>query len=311
MGYTYPPAPATYAGDIESIHRLLQRPALIAKRVQDLLRQRYIADVLLKGRFVAVGGSVTYESGEPIGTLDNPRAVAPGAEYPMTDLGGGAVSTAKTVKWGQDVPITDEAIARLLLNPVNKSLGKVANQNVIFVDSVALSLITTAVTTTRAATGLWTAAATTAEQILTDAMKGRASILALNLGYDPDVVTLDDMTFAVVKAKFIAAGYLPREDGRALTGASFPTVEGMTWLPTPNGIAGQAVIADTNQLGGMADEDLHSPGYVRAADPGTTSVEVKVMRTDEVDGYRVRGRRVTVPVVTDPSAAVRITGVAA
>ena len=50
----------------------------------------------------------------------------------------------------------------------------------------------------------------------------------------------------------------------------------------------------------MADEDLGGPGYVKAGGIGT---EVKTIRDDENDQYRVRARRVTVPVVVEPAAA--------
>jgi hypothetical protein len=59
-------------------------------------------------------------------------------------------------------------------------------------------------------------------------------------------------------------------------------------------------VADSKQLGGMADEDLGGPGYVKVNGVG---VEVKTIRDDENDQYRVRARRVTVPVVVEPAAA--------
>ncbi len=84
---------------------------------------------------------------------------------------------------------------------------------------------------------------------------------------------------------------------------NFPEFEGLTWLATPNGIAGTALIADTDQLGGMADEDLGGPGYAKVEGVG---VEVKSNRLEDTDGYRVRARRVTVPVILEPNAARKI-----
>lgn len=304
-GYTYPAPPATVSGDIQSIHHLMQSPPLIARRLRTLLEQRYIADALLKGRFEAVGGGIFYESGEPIGSGENPKAVAPGGEYPLVSLGGGAMSGAKTVKWGQDTEIYDEAIARLKRNPVDRGLTKLANQNVAYVDSVAMSAITSAVTAT-ANLGAALAGAT-AEQILTAFLTAKANIIALNEGYMPDTVVMDDVSHAIVMAKFIAAGYLPREAGNTpLMTGDFPRLQGLTWLATPNGIANTALIADTEQLGGMADEDLGSPGYAKVDGVG---VEVKVSRltgSDDRDGYRARARRPTVPVVLEPAAARKI-----
>lgn len=306
-GYTYPPAAPTLSGDTLSIHRLLQNPTLIARRLRTLLEQRYIADALLKGRFQVSGGAITYETGEPIGTEENPRAVAPGAEYPLVNLAGGTASLAKTVKWGQDAKVTDEAIKRLVRNPVDRAFTKLANQSVSYVDSVAMSAITSAVTASDAASDTFDAL--TAEQILTLFMTAKAKIIALDEGYMPDTVVLDDLNHAIVMAKFIAAGYLPREAANGpIVSGDFPDLQGMTWLATNHGISGTALVVDAEQLGGMADENLGGPGYAKVDGVG---VEAKSIRDDEADGYRLRARRVTVPVVLEPAAGRKITGVSA
>lgn len=307
MAYTYPPAAPSYDGDVLKVHRFLANPTLVAKRIQTLLQRRYIADVLLSQRLQVQGGAIVYETGEPLGTEEHPRAVAPGAEYSLVSIGGGTPSVARTTKWGQDAEVTDEAIKRLGVNPVNRGLTKLANQNVMRVDSLALSAISSAVTTTRALPTL--VKDMTAEQILTEVLTAKAQVVDLEEGYDPDTVALDAMSYAFIKAKFIAAGYLPREGpANAIASGDFPKVEGMTWLPSPHGVPGEITVVDTEQLGGMADEDLGSPGYVRSSAPGTNPVEVKTIRDDDTDKYRMRARRVTVPVVLEPMAAIRLTG---
>lgn len=306
MSTTYPPAAPTISGDNVTISRFLQSPTLVARRLRTLLEQRYIADALLSGRFTANGGAVQYESGESIFAGEDPRAVPPGSEYPLVMLGNGTASLAKTVKWGQDALVTDESIARQQMNPVNRALTKLANQNVKYVDSVALAAVASAVTATQAAAATWATA--TAAQILNDALQARAAILALNEGYDPDTVVVDDARWAYAMSAFVAAGYTPREGNNspALTG-EFPTIAGMRWLSTPNlPTTGQALVLDSTQLGGMADEDLGGPGYVNA---GGIGVQAKTMRDDEDDQWRLRARRVTVPVVTEPAAARKIAGV--
>lgn len=302
MGYTYPSPPATTAGNVTSIHRFMQSPPLIARRMRTLLEQRYIADALLTGRFVAQGGAISYESGEPIGTGEDPKPVAPGGEYPLVSLGNGVLSTAKTTKWGQDALVTDEAIARQLMSPVERGFTKLVNQSVKRVDTAALSVIASAVTDVTAIGAALSAAS--AEQILTAFLKAKAQVVALNEGYDPDTVVLDDVSHATILAKFIAAGYLPREAGNAALSGDFPRLQGLTWLATPNvPIANVGLIVDTAQLGGMADEDLGGPGYVKS---GGFGVETKAIREDAEDRYRVRARRVTVPVVLEPKAGRRV-----
>lgn len=304
-GYSYPAPAATISGDNVTISRFLNNPTVIARRLRDLLEQRYIADTLLSGRFPVSGGAVSYETGEAIGTGDNPKAVAPGAEYPLANPQTGTASIAKTVKWGQDALVTDEAVKRRAMDPVNRALIKLANQNVTYVDSVALAAIASAVTATAGAPA--TAALMTAQQWITTVMLAKQNIVALNQGYNPDTVVLDDLAWGYAMGAFIGAGLTPREsaDTPLLTG-SFPTILGMRWLATPNiPTANVGLVLDSEQLGGMADEDLGGPGYVKVLGQG---VEVKTIRQDENDRWRLRARRVTVPVVVEPAAGRKITG---
>lgn len=310
MGYTYPAPPASLTGDVLSINRYLNEPTRVARDLRTLLQQRYIADALLTGRFKAVGGAVLYETGESIFPADPPQPVSPGGEYPLTLVSGGQASLAKTVKWGEDSEVTDEAISRQGIDPVSRGLTKLANQNVKTVDGVALAAIASAVTATQAVTASFATA--TALQILLDVMDLKADILALNQGYDPDSVVIDDVNWAIVMAKFAAAGFMPRENNAAnpiLTG-EFPVIGGMRWMASPNiPTAGVLVVADSKMLGGMADEDIGGPGYVSAEGTGTAPVQVKTIRDDPKDQYRIRARRVTVPVVVEPAAAKKLTGV--
>lgn len=310
MPITYPPVSTTLSGDLETISRFMNSPTLIARRLRTLAEQRYIADALLTGRFQVSGGAVLYETGESIFTTDSPRAVSPGSEYPLTGVPTGQASLAKTVKWGQDTKVTDESIARQNFQPVNKAMIKLVNQNVKYVDSIALSAIASAITATQAVSnGAWSVAGTTAQSMLIDVATSKAAILALNQGYDPDTVVLDDLTFAYAYAKFTSAGLMPREtdaQNPLLTG-SFPVIDGMRWLSSPNlPTAGTVLVVDSTMLGGMADEDLGGPGYANA---GGVGVQAKTIRDDDNDQWKLRMRRVTVPVVVEPASGRKITGV--
>lgn len=308
MSYTYPPAPATLSGDDLTISRFLQSPTLVARRLRTLAEQRFVADVLLSGRFDAAGGSVVYETSESIFSDDDPEAVAPGSAYPETGLSTGAASIANTVKWGQDALVTDEAIARRRMQPVNRALTKLVNQIVQFVDTTALSAISSAITQTTAASAAWSAGATTARSMLDDLMQAKATILANNEGYMPNVAVMEDDTWAYAIAAMGAAGFFSRESDSAnpLVTGEFPTVGGLVLLPSPNiPTADTVIVADSEALGGMADENLGGPGYTGAA----AGVQAKSIREDKHDRWRLRARRVTVPVVTDPAAGFIITGV--
>ncbi|MBF4625542.1 hypothetical protein [Clavibacter sp. VKM Ac-2872] len=306
--YTYPVARPEGTLTTAQIHLLLQNPAVIAKRVATLADQRFIADFLLTGRFQAIGGGIFYETGEEIFPADAPEVVAPGGEYPTTVLTRGELASAKTTKWGLDTEVTDEAISRLGIRPVDSALVKLANSVVRTVDSTAMSVIASKVTTAFAATASWSTG-TKDERVAAvvgSLLAAKANREDLALGIDPDTVALSGAQYAKVMALFASAGVLPREDGNPIVNGALPVnLLGFTWVTSPFIVGNDPLLLDRDQLGGMADEDLQSPGYSRDAAIG---VETFTERIAQRDAYRARARRVTVPVVLEAKAGLRVTG---
>lgn len=300
--FTYPAPPAQVSSDLTAvqIHHLMQTPSLLRKRLADLLQHKFIADFLLAGRFVAQGGAILYETGEEIFPADSPEAIAPGAEYPLTVLTSGELAAAKTTKWGQDTEVTDEAISRLLLDPVNRALLKLANGIIRHIDSIALGVIASKVTQTYKATA-WTEANAIIEGILT--AKATAEETHEGEAYDYNTVVLKPTQFSKVASKLITSQLVPRESQNAVLSGVIPDYMGLTWTTSKHVPFTDPFLVDRDQLGGMADEKIASPGYT-----AQDGVEVKSIRKDETDKYRLRARRVTVPVVLEPRAGIRITG---
>jgi hypothetical protein len=305
--YTYPVARPEGTLTTAQIHALLARPQVIAKRIQTLVQQKFLADYLLTGRFTAAGGGIFYETGEEIFPADAPRAISPGGEYPLTVLTRGELAAAKTVKWGLDTEIYDEAIARMGQNPVDRALAKLANGVVRHVDQVAWGVIASKVTSTYASAA-WSSVA----NIVTALLTAQAQRAAVDPGINLDTVVLTGTRYATVMGSFVNAGVLPREQGNVIVSGNLPAnLLGFNWVTSPNITGSDVWLVDRDLLGGMADEDLGSPGYVAARADGAVGIEVKVPRLtgdDDRDGYRPRARRVTVPVVLEPLAGVKITG---
>jgi hypothetical protein len=306
MPLTYPPAAPTVTGDVTSIHVLLNSPTLLARRLRTLAENRFISDVLLTGRYIVEGGAIQYQQGESIYTDRTPERVRPGMEYPKAGVGIGPTQIAEVAKWGQDVPVTDESIKRFRMDPVNRSLLKLVNQMVKQVDAIAIAAIASQITQTRAATALWTGATAV---ILRDILLARADIVALNQGFDPDIVVVDDITYAYIASDPTVTTALRREDGsNPIYSGEFPVIGGLRVLPAAAAnlpFATSALILDSTQLGGMADENLGGPGYVG----NIMGIETKSIRHESNDAWDLRARRITVPVIIEPSAAIRITGV--
>jgi len=307
MGYTYPAPPASTDGENIDVHHLLQTPTVLARRIRGLLDRAYIADALLTGRYTAVGGSILYEIDEPFESDTDPEAINPGGAYPLTGLTSGEIAAAKTVKWGQDAVVTDEAISRLGIDPVNRGFSKLVNRSVGFVDGTALAVIASKVTATWDVTGSSGAnggAWTTGDAIVSGALQAKQSVIDLEEGYVPDMIVLRGAQWAKAMALFVKAGILPREGANPVVSGEWPNVLGLTWLTSPHVPATDPIVLDSEQLGGMADEVISGPGYTRAQGIG---VETKSIRDDDNDRWKLRARRVTVPVVREAAAAVKIT----
>lgn len=299
---TYPVPALTGAEDLttEQIHAILRSQTVFARRVRTIADQRFIADALLTGRFRVSGGAILYETGDPVFSDDDPEAISPGGEYPQSQPYTGDLAAAATEKLGRDVPITDESIKRRGINVVDKSISQLVNRNVKYVDSSALGVIASKVTQTQGAVGSWTTAAAIVETVELAKAKGEES----GEGHTFDTIVLTPTGFATVMARFLDAGLLPREAANPLLTGKWPEVLDLTWLRSPHTPTTAPLLLDTDELGGMADETGVSPGYTSAGG----GIETKSIRDDDTDGWRVRARRITVPVVTDPTAGIAITG---
>lgn len=322
MPHTYPPVAPTISGDTLTISRFLNSPAAVQRRLRTLTENRFIADVLLSGRFQVSGGSILYEQSETIFTNKLPEAVTPGGEYPMTTASPGTAALAGVTKWGQDVPVTDEHVGRYGGRAVEVALIKIANQIIRQVDSVALAVIAAAVTQTRAAGspgGVGSARAwsvitndpSTSSAPLMDLMGAAAEMRGLDQGYEPDVAVMSDLSLARVVGNAAIIAGLPREDRNNVTAAglaAFREIAGLIPLATNNlPVASTAFVIDSTMLGGVGYERIPSPEY--QGDP-MTGVESFSRRDPAAnDRWIVRGRRPVVPIVQEPGAGFKITGV--
>ncbi|MGN0100754.1 MAG: hypothetical protein ACI39C_07425 [Dietzia sp.] len=305
MPTTYPPPAPTVQGDNITANRFLNSNKLVARRVKELASERMIALALLTGRETTNSGSANIEIDDELFTDRPVEQVAPGSEYSLTTIGDGTMQVIKTVKWGQDVPITDEAIARRAMSPVERALTKLVNTATTNVDQVALALLASSVTQSHAAAAPWSAG--DEADPLRDLLLAKAKIRALNLGYEPNALVVDDLTWAYLASNKAVTNAMAREtQSNPIVTGEYAQIAGLMIWPTPNAPGPGAWMVDTTQLGGLLTEDLGG-GYVRAGD----AVETKSIREDKTDSWLVRARAVCTPYVTAPNAAIRITGVSA
>lgn len=296
MPITYPAAPATLTGDVLTINRFLNSPTLVQRRLRTLAENRFIADALLQGRPGVSGGAVLVETSEGIfaDRASDPQGIEPGAEYPLTTVSTGIGQLLAVTKRGLDTVVTDEAIRRQGFNPVDRALTKLVNTIVRDVDGIAMAALRAALTTTSAAAGAWDVSTTLVREIAT----AKATIAALNMGYDPDTLVVSDLKAAQLTSNDKVLALLPREsrnDNPIVVRGLLSTILNLDILVTPNmPVATEAFLVDRKVLGGMAEEvPLYS----------------KSIREDLLDRWRLRAGRIVVPYIQEPGAGVRITGI--
>lgn len=313
LPHIYPPAAPTIAGDTVTISRFLDSPAAVSRRLRTLAENRFIGDVLLTGRYQVAGGSLLYEQAESMYTNKAPEVVNPGAEYPRSPATPGPAAMASVSKWGQDVPVTDEHIGRYGRRAVDVALIKIVNYIVRQVDTICLAAIAAAVTNTAAAGAgvaggpyAWNTA--NADPLL-DLMLAKAFVLGRDQGYEPDTAVMNDTAYArLISNQKIIAGLGREGDGSVTVRGEQLTIAGLRILPTNNlPVANTVFILDSSMLGGIGYERIPSPEYT--GDPAN-GVESWSRRDPAAnDQWIVRGRRPMVPIVQEPDAAYKITGV--
>lgn len=298
--------PPTLSGDTLSISRLLQSPTALQRRLRTFRDLRFVSDQILTQRFRSSGGAVLYEQSESQVTDRTVESVGAGSEYPFANTPAGTAALAAIAKWGQKVRLTDEEIARNTYAgaAVDRNLQKVINSVIKQVDAVAMAAVQSAAADTGTA-GIWSTLS--GAKPLEDILLAIQRIEDRNQGYAADTLVVSPKGYTYLMLNDAIAQLRKREttDNPVYTGM-IETVAGLTVLKSP-ALTTTALVLDSTQLGGMADEVDGAPGYA-VADLG---VQIKSIRLEANDAWDLQGRRKTVPVVQETGAVEEITGVVA
>lgn len=298
--------PPTLDGRDLTVDYLMNHPVIVHRLLRTIVQQRLIGGHILTGRVDMTGtGAAVYEVGEPIMVDDDPAEIAELAEFPLVDDEGATPALAKSAKRGFGALVGVETVSRNRLDVVNRKLLKMANRAVFHFDSLVLSAVGSAVTQTQAAAAAWNT--TGADQFL-DLLLSGAKIDALNEGYVANTVVAKPDKWARLVASlaktFAGAQQIPNI---VATGNVFE-VAGLTLLKTTNMPAStEVLVLDNTQLGSIGWEDLGG-GYL--GDPSDPlGFESKQWFRDGNDGWQIQVRKTGVPMVQEPRAAVKVTGV--
>lgn len=311
MPGSYPPGPPTIdlATQLMEIHQLLKSPARLRRRLRTVADSRFVADRLLTQRLRTSGGAILYETGESIYNARDIEAVAPGGEYPRDTPSTGVANLAAVSKWGQAVFMSDEKLKRSVYmgQELNRSLRKTVNTVVRHVDRLTTAAIASAVTATHAAIAVWTDG--TNARMYRDLELASAVVVDLNEGFMPDMVLMSTNNYALLVSDDHVANMRRRETrDNPIYGAGIDKIGNYTVVFTAaaNLPSDDVWLFDSSELGGMADEADVDPGYATTSN----GVQVQTDRIKARDGWDLWARRITVPVVLEPQAGIRITGTA-
>lgn len=302
---TYP-TPPTLAGDVISSQWLMNNPAVFYRTLRTIVQQRLIGGRVLSGRRDLTGSGVAvFGVAESLFPRKAAQRVAPGAPYPLTVSDDGTPAVAIIDKNGIGEAIPQELIARRQDDVVAKKILKLANQIIFGFDGMVLSAVGSAVTQTQAASAGWSTAG--ADPFLDTLLSG-AKVDELNQGYVVDVILARPMNFARLIASAKVLGALPREaDTSAILKGNIVEFAGLTIVKTTNLPVGvDVMVLDSLQLGSIGYERIGGEGWT--GDP--LDVETKVMPMQgSADGFEIYARKLAVPMVQEPGAAVKVTGV--
>ncbi|MFI1194073.1 hypothetical protein ACH4T9_12560 [Micromonospora sp. NPDC020750] len=302
MPNVYAPAAPTVSGDNITVNRLVNSPVLIQRALRTLAQMRLVGDKILTGSVDLTGtGAVNYEVSEAIMAASLAERIDDLMEYPLSAEPSAVSQMAATENWGLSTLISDKLVARNRVDIVNRKMIKLANRIAFGFDSLILSAVASAVTQTSAATAAWN---TTNADPFADITLGAAVVDSLNQGYEVDTVLATPTRWArlIASAKIIERAPRESNDSLLLTGR-LAHIAGLNIWKTTNMPAGvDVMLIDSRQLGSIGWED-QGGGYLGTAD----GVQSKRIRLDENDGWKIQGRRIGVPIVQEPGAAVKIT----
>lgn len=306
MPGAYPPAAPTLSGDLITISRLLQSPTMLRRRLLTIGDLRFVSDRILTNRYRTSGGAIQFEQSEPITNNRAIQAIAPGAEYPRDSPADGTAALAAVSKWGEATPLTDEKLKRSVYmgQEVNRALTKSANTIITKVDRLTTSAVSSAVTSTSAAAATWDNASAL---LFRDVEKAAAKIVDLNQGYNPNTLLMSTTKYAMLVTDPAIAALRRREaSDNPIYGGDIERLGKYTIISTAvsNLPSDDVWVFDSQMLGGMADETEVDPGYA-TMDNG---LQYKVIRIENADRWDIMARRITVPIVQEPGAGIRLTG---
>lgn len=286
-----------------TVGQFLKTPTQINRAIEALTDQSFISDYLFTGS-PAEGGAVVYnrnvspDSGLLIDGQDgrDVEAIDAGAEFPFVSPSEGVSDVAEVQKYGGAMRFSRETVRRDQRDVLARGLRMLSTTVVRKTNRIAVSTVTSDpdLNTLDVATP-WSSADS---DPIYDILSALSLVNDTDFGYEATTVLINKAQALALLGRESVRNQLPRESAtlNPVLNPQLGGLLGVDWITSPFVPAGTAYVVDRNTLGALADEEagIQNETY---PEPQTQSTVVQAWRS-------------VVPVVTDPKAGVKITGLA-
>jgi hypothetical protein len=287
-----------------TVNALLQNPLIVPERILKSFENQFVMDRVLRNAGEATGGAVQFSVSSPQFADSASEIVAEKAEIPLVTVSKGDISTKPVQKRALAVAISEEMRKRNNLGEVERQIAAVRNTIVRDIDGAFVSVLTAAITLTRAATAVWSGGSATIRKDILAAKRlvRTATVTGTTdsyLGYEPDTLLLSPVDEAnlLASAEFQALifGSTSASNVSSLSQLPDANILGLRPLVSVGVTAGTAYVVTSKEVGGYADEFP------------LQSTELYEVRPNEL--WRSDTKRSTVGFIDQPKAAASITGI--
>lgn len=297
---------------------ILADPALLAERLAELNLNRFLGDALLKGRAVAGSLTVAYTQNTELFPADESEHIEPGAAIPMTAITHGTAIAERITKTGIAAEVPREEVQMLAINPIDRALRRIMNRMYVDWDRLIMERITAGLAHAQTVAG---AAWTTGDRI------DRAEHFMLNIGqavdllndaeggYTPDALIISRDLYR----KVVANPELRRQmsydldvDGKIIDGTLRIDEYNLAIHKARAGSFPDPVVYDSELYGSIVSAPS-SDGE------GYDGLQITTRYYDAAEQSPGGGAEITrisvlrekLPIIQEPKAAVKLTGVSA
>lgn len=278
-----------------NLRNLVTSATRLESRLNRINEERYIVDYLFNTS-PAEGGGVVYERNTSRNILDREaQAIDDGAEFPKLNSGNPEMLVDRVKRYGGEVDLTFASVRRNNTNDYKRKVQQLANTVLAKTNAIAVKAVMgDAEIPTYSAAAAWTS--DTANP-LADLMTAQFMIDDSNRGFTSNVALINPQDALALRVRKDIRDALPRET-KELSPVLTRELSGLIdleWIKSPYVEHGTVVIADRNSLGAVGDEE----GGLKA-----DTYDLKERHVHVLQAWRT-----IAPVIQEPLAAVKITGV--